>query len=88
MLSRFFSAAGRQYGLKIADCRKINEKSRSISSPVKSRLPELFEGKKRFKTPKKHPKSRSISRHFTDFKRMQQKCGFAGFLKTEIDRLF
>ena len=53
-----------QYNLKIADRRKFNEKSRSISSPVKSGLPGLFKEKKRFKTPKKHPKSRSISRAF------------------------
>ena len=44
------------------NCIFFNEKSRSISSPVKSRLPGLFEGKKWLKIPKKYPKSRSISR--------------------------
>ena len=49
------------------NCIFFNEKSRSISSPVKSRLPGLFEGKKWLKIPKKYPKSRSISRAFPRF---------------------
>ena len=49
------------------NCIFFNEKSRSISSPVKSRLPGLFDGKKWLKMPKKYPKSRSISRAFPRF---------------------
>ena len=48
-------------------CRFFNEKSRSISSPVKSRLPVLFDGKKWLKMPKKYPKSRSILKAFPRF---------------------